>query len=117
MKGSIFTTKTWLLLIVAALLIPAPETLNFRQRARHETPSSDGVEWVDTKDGVIAKSLDRHSSGEKAWLLPGDKLIGISLDGVSKYEMIARARDVQMYLDRTEVGGQIHLPDGAPILS
>lgn len=107
MKGSIFTTKTWLLLIVAALLISAG-ALNFRQRARHETPSSDGVEWVDTKDGVIAKSLDRHSSGERAWLLPGDKLIGISLDGVSKYEMVSRARDVQMYLDRTEVGGQIH---------
>lgn len=93
--------------MVAALLISAG-VLNFRQRAKHETPASDGVEWVDTRDGVIAKSLDRHSSGERAWLLPGDKLVGISLDGVSKYEMIARARDVQMYLDRTNVGGQIH---------
>lgn len=107
MKGSVLTTKTWLLLIGAALLISAG-ALNLRQRARHETPSSDGVEWVDTKDGVIAKSIDRHSSGERAWLLPGDRLIGISLDGVTKYEVISRARDVQIYLDRTEVGGQIH---------
>jgi hypothetical protein len=36
-KGSIITTKTWFLLIGAALLISAG-LLNFRQRARHETP-------------------------------------------------------------------------------
>ena len=53
MKGSIITTKTWFLLIGAALLISAG-LLNLRQRVRHETPPWDGVEWVDTKDGVIA---------------------------------------------------------------
>lgn len=106
-KQSVLTTRTWLLLIGAALLIAAG-ILNFRQRARHETPAWDGVEWVDSQEGVVAKSIERQSSGERAWLLTGDRLIGISLDGVSRYEMISRARDVQMYLDRTQVGGQVH---------
>ncbi|PWT93401.1 MAG: hypothetical protein C5B55_04620 [Blastocatellia bacterium] len=107
MKGSVLTTKTWLLLLGAALLISAG-MLNFRQRAKHETPSWDGVEWTDTKDGVIAKTIEKRSSAERAWLLPGDRLIAISLDGTSKYEIIDHARDVEMYLDRRPVGGDIH---------
>jgi PAS domain S-box-containing protein len=75
---------------------------------RHETPPSDGVEWVDTKDGVIAKSIERNSAGDRAWLLPGDRLLGISLDVNSKQEEIVRARDVQIYLDQARVGGQLH---------
>src|SRR5262245_48312554 len=107
MKGSVFTGKTWLLLIGAVLLISAG-LLNFRQRVRHETPAWDGVEWVDTKDGIVARVIERSSSAQKAWLLPGDRLIAISLDGMSKYEPISRARDVPIYLDQAKVGGQIH---------
>lgn len=107
MEGSILTTKTWLLLIGAILLISAG-VLNFRQRVRHETPAWDGVEWVDTQQGIIANKIERGSSGDKAWLLPGDKLIGISFTEGGRYEPIVRARDVQIYLERAEVGGQIH---------
>lgn len=107
MKGSVLTTRTWLLLIGAVLLISAG-VLNFGQRIRHETPASDGVEWIDTKDGVIAKSIERNSAGDRAWLLPGDRLLGISLDVNSKQEEIVRARDVQIYLDQARVGGQLH---------
>jgi two-component system NtrC family sensor kinase len=106
-KGSVLTTRTWLLLIGAVLLISAG-VLNFGQRIRHETPASDGVEWIDTKDGVIAKSIERNSAGDRAWLLPGDRLLGISLDVNSKQEEIVRARDVQIYLDQARVGGQLH---------
>jgi PAS domain S-box-containing protein len=106
-KGSVITTRTWFLLIGAALLISAG-LLNFRQRAYHETPPWDGVEWVDTKDGIIAKSIERGSSAERAWLLPGDQLIGISLDAKSRPEQITAARDVQIYLDQAQVGGQLH---------
>jgi PAS domain S-box-containing protein len=95
-------------LLLGAVLLISAGALNFGQRARHETPAWDGVEWVDTKDGVIAKSIERHSSAERAWLLPGDRLIGISLNGSSKYEVIDHARDVQMYLDRKLVGADIH---------
>jgi two-component system NtrC family sensor kinase len=107
LKGSVLTTKTWVLLIGAALLISAG-FLNFRQRARHETPPWDGVEWVDTAEGVIAKSIERDSAGERGWLLPGDRLIGVSLDGRSGKDEIARARDVQIYIDQARVGGELH---------
>jgi two-component system NtrC family sensor kinase len=106
-KGSVLTTRTWLLLIGAALLISAG-VLNFRQRAKHETPAWDGVEWTDTNLGVVAKSIERNSAGERAWLLPGDHLLGISLDPYTRPEEIVHARDVQIYLDQARVGGQIH---------
>ncbi|HKG61233.1 MAG TPA: ATP-binding protein [Pyrinomonadaceae bacterium] len=107
MKGSIITTKTWFLLIGAALLISAG-LLNFRQRAREETPPWDGVEWVDTKEGVVAKNIERGSSADRAWLLPGDRLIGITLDPNARPEQIAAAHDVQIYLEQVGIGGQLH---------
>ncbi len=107
MKGSVLTTKTWLLLIGAALLISAG-VLNFRQRVQHQTPPWDGVEWVDTTQGVIAKSIEPNSSADRAWLLPGDRLLGINFDGRSKPEELRRARDVQMYLEQAGIGGQLH---------
>jgi PAS domain S-box-containing protein len=106
-QGSIITTKTWFLLIGAALLISAG-VLNFRQRARNETPPWDGVEWVDTTEGVIARSIERGSAADRAWLLPGDRLIGITLDPNARPEQIASARDVQIYLEQARLGGQLH---------
>ena len=107
MKGSILTTKAWYLLIGAALLITAG-VLNFGQRAREETPAWDGVEWVDTSEGIIARSIEKGSAAERAWLLPGDRLIGIALDARSKPDEVVNARDVQIYLDHAHVGGQLH---------
>jgi PAS domain S-box-containing protein len=106
-KGSVLTTRTWFLLIGAALLISAG-VLNFRQRANHETPAWDGVEWVDTADGIIAKSIEKGSAAERAWLLPGDRLIGIALDPRGRADEVISARDVQIYLDQARAGGQVH---------
>ena len=106
MKRSVLTTRAWLLLIGAALLVVAG-VLNFGQRARHETPPWDGVRWVDTRQGVVAEVVEANSPGERARLLPGDHLIAISLND-SKYEEITRAKDVQIYLDQARVGGEIH---------
>jgi PAS domain S-box-containing protein len=106
-KGSILTTKTWFLLIGAALLISAG-LLNFRQRVRHETPPWDGVEWVDTQNGIIAKSIEKGSAADRAWMLPGDQLIGISLDGGGRAEEITSARDVQIYLEQARLDGSLH---------
>ncbi len=105
MKGSILTTKTWLLLIGAVLLISAG-ALNFGQRARHETPAWDGVEWVDTGEGIIASRIEQGSSAD-AWLLPGDRLIAIAFSPNERAEPVVRARDIQIYLDRAKVGGQL----------
>ena len=107
MKGSVITTRTWFLLIGAALLISAG-VLNFSQRARHQTPPWDGVTWVDTNEGVVAKSIERNSAGERAWLLPDDRLWAISLDPNGKGEPITNARSVQIYLDEAGIHGQLH---------
>ncbi|MEP6818922.1 MAG: ATP-binding protein [bacterium] len=106
MKRSVFTTGTWLVLASTALLITAG-VLNFAQRLRHETPAWDGVRWTDTKQGILAEIVELNSSGARAQILPGDHLIGISLDN-RNYEEVGRARDVQMYLDPARVGGDIH---------
>ena len=107
MKGSVLTTKTWFLLIGAALLITAG-VLNFAQRYRQETPAWDGVEWVDTSNGIIAESIEKGSAADRAWLLPGDRLVGVALDARAKPEEVVHARDVQIYLDAARVGGQLH---------
>ena len=104
MKGSVLTTRTWFLLIGAALLISAG-LLNFKQRLNHETPAWDGVEWVDTSQGIIAKSIEKDSAAERAWLLPGDRLIGVALDPRGRADEVVNARDVQIYLDQAHVGG------------
>ncbi|MDQ3174924.1 MAG: hypothetical protein M3Q91_14665, partial [Acidobacteriota bacterium] len=103
MKRSVLTTGTWMVLIAAALLVAAG-VLNFAQRSRRDTPPWDGVRWVDTRQGILAETVEPNSSGARAWILPGDRLIAVSLDGVIKDE-IAHAKDVQIYLDQALVGG------------
>ncbi|MEP6635085.1 MAG: ATP-binding protein [Acidobacteriota bacterium] len=106
MKRSVLTTGTWLVLIGAALLA-AGGALNFAQRARHETPPWDGVRWVDTNNGVAAEVVEPNSSGARARLLTGDRLIAISLND-GKYDEVGQSKHVQIYLDQAKVGGQIH---------
>ena len=107
MKGSVLTTRTWFLLIGAALLITAG-ILNFAQRIRHETPPWDGVDWVDTSDGIIARSIEKGSAADRAWLLPGDRLVGIALDARGKADEVVSSHDVPIYLEQARVGGQVH---------
>ena len=90
----------------AALLVTAG-VFNFAQRLRHETPPWDGVRWADTRQGILAETVEPASSGARAQILPGDRLLAISLDN-KNYEEVARARDVQIYLDHARVGGDIH---------
>ena len=95
------------MLLIAAGLLVAAGVLNFVQRTKHQTPAWDGVGWVDTSQGIVAETVDLGSAAERAHLLPGDRLIAVSLSD-KKYEEIIHARDVQMYLNDTRVGGEIH---------
>src|SRR3954464_12331230 len=104
MEGSVFTTRTWILLVAAGLLVTAGG-LNVTQRAKHQTPPTDGVTWADTQDGVTAKAIENNSAAARNYVLPGDRLRGIRLNGID--EEVVHARDVQMYLDQAKVGGQI----------
>jgi len=106
MKGSVLTAKTWVLLVVAALFIAAG-ALNFSQRLRNRPPPWDGVTWIDTRDGVVAKTVAPGSAAARSRLMPGDRLVAVSVDD-RKYETFSASRYVPMYLDRTHVGGEIH---------
>lgn len=94
------------MLVGTALLLTAG-ILNFAQRLRHETPAWDGVGWSDTRQGIVADSVELASSGDRAHLLVGDRLIGISLDNRT-WEEVVQAKDVQIYLDQAHPGGTIH---------
>lgn len=89
-----------------ALLVTAG-IFNFAQRLRSETPPWDGVRWSDTKQGVLAETVEPNSSGARAQILPGDHLLAISLNNV-KYEEVGPAESVQVYLELAHVGGRIH---------
>ena len=90
----------------AALLVTAG-VLNFGQRLRHETPAWDGVRWSDTRQGILAEVVEPDSSGARGQIMPGDRLLAISLDN-KNYEEVGQARKVQMYLEQAHVGGNIH---------
>lgn len=115
MKGSVLTGRTWLLLVVAALLIAAG-ALNLSQRISHQAPPWDGVTWVDTAQGVIAKAIEPGSAASRARLIPGDRLLGISRDGRrcleiqqgQKCDEVTSSVQVQMHLETARVGGKIH---------
>src|SRR5205085_8922201 len=102
MKGSVLTTKGWALLIVAAVLIAAG-TLNFAQRLTHKAPPTDGVEWAQTPQGVVAvRVVPDSAAGRKGvfGILPGDRLVGIKFDE-GRGDEITSPSDVQIYLEET----------------
>jgi two-component system, NtrC family, sensor kinase len=108
MKGSVLTTKGWALLIVAAVLVAAG-TLNFAQRLTHNAPPTDGVEWAQTPEGVVAVRVDPDSSaGRKGvfGIMPGDRLVGIKFDDGRGDEVVS-ASDVQIYLEEAGTGGRL----------
>src|SRR5215471_7683824 len=115
MKGSVLTTNTWLLLATAALLFVAG-VVNFWQRWHTQGPPTDGVTWVDTSQGTIAKTIAPGSAAARAHMNPGDRLLAVSMTEQKcedltrgpKCEQVSGAVKVGMYLDEARVGGQIH---------
>ena len=81
---SVLTTRAWVLLIAASLLVAAG-TLNFAQRLTRTPPPTDGVAWEQNARGIIARSVAPNSAASRAGILgilPGDRLIAISTDEV-----------------------------------
>ena len=106
-KGSVLTTRAWLLLAAACLLV-AGGAFNFAQRAKQQTPPTDGVTWTDTREGIVAESVLSNSAAAKAHIVTGDRIIAISLTGQEKGEEVTRAKDIQLYLNSARVAGEIH---------
>lgn len=113
MKGSVLTGRTLFLLGATALLVVAG-VLNFSQRGSHQAPPTDGVTWVDTAEGVIARTVEPGSAAARAGIVAGDRLHAISPNGQPcppdgpKCEEIGSAKRVEIYLDRAGVGHEIH---------
>jgi len=126
MKGSVFTGRTWVLLSATLLLVVAG-ALNLSQRLnKNQSPPSDGVTWIDTAQGVVAKAVEPDSAAAHARMIPGDHLIAVSASGQRceeivrgpRCEPVANAASVQIYLDRAhaeekrktgkDIGGEIH---------
>jgi two-component system NtrC family sensor kinase len=108
MKGSVLTTRAWVLLIAAALLAVAG-ALNFGQRWQHKSPPTDGIEWVQTARGVVAETVDPNSNAGRAGVLsvqPGDILRGVSQDEVT-FEEINSVKNIPVYLEEAGVGGHL----------
>ncbi|HEV7843565.1 MAG TPA: hypothetical protein VGO69_07690, partial [Pyrinomonadaceae bacterium] len=99
------TVRTWVLLIVAALLIAAG-ALNFLQRLKHKSPPTDGVIWTQTKDGVVAETVNPDSAAGRAQILPGDVLLGISEDEYT-FDQVTEPWQVPVYLEEAGVGGHL----------
>jgi two-component system, NtrC family, sensor kinase len=115
MKGSVLTARTLVLLIVAALLIAAG-ALNLWERLHNQPPPWDGVTWIDTSQGVVAKAIEPGSAAARARMIPGDHLIAINPNGQrcedvklgKKCEPVGEAAKISIYLDAARVGGDIH---------
>ncbi len=106
MKRSVLTTRTWMLLVTAVLLVVAG-CLNFAERLRRTQPPTDGVEWAQVEEKVVARAIAPGSPGSRAWLLPGDRLIAVGVDD-QQYEQIVSAADLQIYFEEAGAGGTLH---------
>ncbi|HEX8098464.1 MAG TPA: hypothetical protein VF507_10520, partial [Pyrinomonadaceae bacterium] len=102
------TTRSLVLMIGAVLLIAAGG-INFAQRWKRVPPPTDGVDWVDTKSGIVARSVTPDSTAARAGVMPGDRLLAVSPDEKeTNREEVDQAWKVQVYLEEARVGGQLH---------
>jgi PAS domain S-box-containing protein len=93
-------TKLIAVLAITALLVVIG-VLNLRDRLRASPVADDGVEWVNTADGVQARSVSTGSPLASS-VSEGDYVRYIFYRG--KWEKIDRAETLYLYLDRQGVG-------------
>ncbi|MCA1613003.1 MAG: PAS domain S-box protein [Acidobacteria bacterium] len=106
MKGNLLTTRAWVLLMAAALLVAAGG-LNFHQRLTRTPPLTDGVAWKQTGEGrIVAQTVDPYSAAGRAGILgilPGDRLVAVSPDE-EHFEPIVNSSEVSIYLEEAKGG-------------
>jgi two-component system, NtrC family, sensor kinase len=111
MRELMTRTKLITVLAITAVLIVIG-ILNLRDRLSPTPIPSDGVQWVDTENGVQAKSVSPESP-LALWVKKGDYLRAVylvgkyeSIDGAKTldYQPVDRVETLQRYLDRQGIG-------------
>lgn len=105
MKAKVLTSWSLIWLVVTVLFV-AGGGLNLLQRATGELAPTDGVLWVQKADGIYAEKVMPSLAASRQGISPGDKLLGISLDG-DKFDEVLSIADIPMYLDSAGVGGHL----------
>jgi hypothetical protein len=82
-------------------------------KPRRGTASSGSI----LKDGIIAKSIEKRFRGGPAWLLPGDQLIGISLDGEAAPNRLLPRATFRFISSRLAFGGTCTTDEAAVVLA
>lgn len=98
------------MLLIGAALLVAAGTINFAQRFTHKLPPTDGVYWVQTAGGIVARDIASGSAAARKGVFgiqPGDRLLGISLSEEGQFDQIETPADVQIYLEEAGVGGHL----------
>lgn len=105
MKGRVLTIWS-LIWLLATVFFVVGGALNLSQRANKELPPTDGVIWVQKSDGIYAEKVQSDSAGARAGIIPGDKLLAISLDA-KDFDEIVSPSDIQIYLEQVGVNGNL----------
>lgn len=105
MKGKVLTIWS-LIWLLATVFFVVGGALNLSQRANGKFPPTDGIVWVQKADGIYAEKVKPELSGGRAGIIPGDKLIAISLDG-NDFEEVISPSDIQMYLEQAGLEGNL----------
>ena len=100
MKQNLRVSLGAVVLALATLAAVIFAYINFEQRSKFELVD-DGVAWLDTDHGVEAWKVSPGSSGARAGIRPGDRLVAI--DSVP----VARAVQVTMRLTRAGLWTQV----------
>jgi two-component system, NtrC family, sensor kinase len=100
-----FLTSWSLVWFFVALMLVAGGGLNLFQRSFGKIPPTDGVVWIQKKDGIYAEKVILGLPAARSGITVGDKLLGIGLDDTT--EEIESPSDIQMFLDLAGVGGSL----------
>lgn len=100
MKPLLDKAKLVAVLAITVLLVVLG-FLNLRDRLKASPVASDGVQWVDTENGVQARFISPDSPLSPT-VKQGDYVRAIFYRG--KYEKVERAETLSLYLDRQGIG-------------
>lgn len=99
------TTWSWVLLLATAFFCVGG-ALNILQRSTQPLPPTDGIDWRVKDGGLYAVNVKADSAGDRAHILPGDRLVAISRDGKNFEEVVTPAQ-VAMNLDAAGLDGNL----------